>query len=248
MKQNNKYKTIGILGGMGPEGTVDMYEKIFKYFQDTYNAKYDRDFPPIVIYSVPIPDVVESLENEKQTLEMLSNAAKKLASCGCDFIVIACNTVQFLLDKIRLSVNIPIIGIAEVNVQKIKDNGLKKVGILATETTINKGVYSKEFQKIGIKLVVPSNEDQNTVTEVIMSQLSGKKSGSLTRTLVRVINNLKKAGAEAVLIACTDLPLLIKQKNCQLPLIDCTEIYANEAAKIASVSNVSNSLVSREES
>ena len=90
----NKYKKIGILGGMGPEATADLYMKIVKYFQKNYGARYDKDFPEFFINSVPIPDVVESMENEKNVLFMLLSATKLLQKDGCDFIVIACNSVQ----------------------------------------------------------------------------------------------------------------------------------------------------------
>ena len=229
---NMKTKTIGIIGGMGPEGTADLYMKIVRYCQKNFGAKYDNDFPPIIIYSVPIPDVVESLENEKITLSMLSEAAKTLEDDGCDFLVIACNTVQFLLEDIRKSVKIPIIGIAEVNANYAKKEGYKKVGILGTEVTVNK-VYDQELQEIGIKLVKPTNEDQKKLTQVIMAQLAGKATKKEKEKLKEVIKNLNTRGAEAILIACTDLPPVIKQEDVDIHLIDCTQIYADETAKIS---------------
>lgn len=107
-------KKIGILGGMGPEALSDMYMAICKYYQVNFGAKYDKDFPPMIMYSVPIPDVVESIENEQETLVTLIEAAKTLQEDNCDFIVIACNSVQFLLDEIRNKITVPVIGIAEM--------------------------------------------------------------------------------------------------------------------------------------
>jgi len=226
-------KTIGILGGMGAEATVDLYMGIWKYYQYNFGAKYDKDFPPVIIYSVPIPDVVESLENEQITLEMLRNTAQTLEKGKCDFIVIACNTVQYLLNQIRDAVNIPIVGIAEVNASYLKGRGIKKVGILSTEITINKKVYDGDLEKIGITLIKPSQEDQEIVTNVIMTQLAGRTTQTETEQLVKVTQNLNKQGAEAVLLACTDLPLVIKQSDTDIPIINCTEIYANETAKLS---------------
>jgi len=230
---NNKRKTIGILGGMGAEATVDLYMGIWKYYQDNFGAKYDKDFPPVIIYSVPIPDVVESLENEKATLEMLTHTAQTLEKGGCDFIVIACNTVQFLLEDIKKSVSIPVIGIAKVNAEYLQNKGYKKAGILATKVTIDKKVYDKDMNDIGIELIKSSNQDQQIVTEVIMTQLAGRTTKAETEKLVQVINNLKNQGAEAILLACTDLPLVIKQSDTIIPIINCTEIYANETAQLS---------------
>lgn len=227
------YKTIGILGGMGAEATVDLYMGIWKYFQEKYNARYDKDFPPVIIYSVPIPDVVESLENEKVTLEMLQKTSKTLESSGCDFIVIACNTVQYLLDRIRKVVKIPITGIAETNAEYLNGKGIKQVGILATKTTIDKKVYDKELNKIGIQLIKPNDENQTIVTEVIMTQLAGKAGKVEKQKLLKVINKLRKQGAEAILLACTDLPPVISQKDTSITLVNCTENYANKTAELS---------------
>jgi aspartate racemase len=225
-------KTIGILGGMGPEATADLYMKIVRYYQKNFNAKYDRDFPPFIIFSIPIPDVVESLENESMILDMLKNASKKLEENKCDFIVIACNTVQYLLDDIRKSIKIPVLGIAEVNAKYIK-NKFKRVGILGTKATIEKGVYQISFQEIGIEIIKPDENDQKNITEVIMNILAGKPTEKEICKLSGAINNLKKMGAEAILIACTELPLILRQKDFDIPLIDCTQVYADEAARLS---------------
>ena len=230
-----KKKKIGILGGMGPEALSDMYLAICKYYQVNFNAKYDKDFPPMIIYSVPIPDVVESIENEQETLIALTDASKILQVDGCDFIVIACNSVQFLLDDIRKKISIPIIGIAETVAKELQTKGYKKVGILATQTTIGKKIYDEELNKIGVSLLSPDEDNQNVVTEVIMTQLSGKASSRETQKLKNVVDILKRNGAEAILIACTDLPLVIKQADTAIPLINCTEIYANETARLSSI-------------
>jgi len=230
-----KKKTIGIIGGLGPEGTADLYMKIIKYYQNNFGAKYDSDFPRIIIYSAPIPDVVESLENEKITLSMLSEAAKTLEDDGCNFLVIACNTVQFLLEDIRKSVKIPIIGIAEVNAKYVKSHGCKKVGIIGTEVAVfRKKVYDKDFEKIGAELIKPIPEDQEEVTQEIMAQLAGRAAKKDKQKLIEAIGNLKKQGSEAILIACTDLPPVIKQQDVDIPLVDCTQVYADEAARLSS--------------
>src|ERR1700730_14418523 len=128
---------------MGPEALSDMYLAICKYYQIHFGAKYDKDFPPMIMYSVPIPDVVESLENEQDTLDSLIDASKTLQGDNCDFIVIACNSVQFLLNELRSQITIPIIGIAETVAKELKGMMYKKVGILATQTTILKKVYDE---------------------------------------------------------------------------------------------------------
>lgn len=229
----NNYKKIGILGGMGPEATSDLYMKIIRYFQKELGAIYDRDFSAFLIYSVPIPDVVESIENERTIIKMLSNAAITLEKSGCDFIVIACNSVQYLLPEIKQKVNIPIIGIAETIAKYSFQMGYKSVGILGTQTTINKKVYDSEIKKNGMKLIRPLKNEQTFVTRAIMEILAGKISRIAKKQLIQVIKSLEKRGADVILLACTELPLAIKQKNTKAVIIDCTKIYADEAAKRA---------------
>lgn len=228
-------KKIGILGGMGPEALSDMYLAICKYYQINFGAKYDKDFPPMIMYSVPIPDVVESIENEKQILEDLIGASKTLQEDECDFIVIACNSVQFLLEDIRKQILVPVVGIAETVAKTLTEKQYKNVGILATQTTVNKNIYGGILEKIGIKLIAPDEQNQQIVTEVIMTQLAGKASSNETEKLKTIVQILKDKGAEAILIACTDLPLVITQEDTDIPLVNCTEIYANETARLSSI-------------
>jgi len=236
-------KTIGIIGGMGPEGTADLYMKIVRYYQQNYNAKYDKDFPEFFISSIPIPDVVENLENEKITLTKLAETALKLQNAKCDFIIIACNTVQYLLDNIKKSINVPIISIAKINAVYLNKKGYKKVGILATKGTLDKKVYDNDLNTTGIELIKPKDKDQKKVTKVIMTQLAGKTTKGETNMIVQVVNNLKNQGAEAILIACTDLPMVINQTDTKIKLIDCTQVYADQAAFISFSSKQVNSFV-----
>ena len=165
----SKYKTIGIIGGQGPVSTADFYMRIVKYFQDCFGARYVRDFPPMIIFSVPTPDLVESVEDEEMTFSMIAEATKKLERDGADFIVIACNSLQYLNARVQALVKIPIIGIAPIVAENIKIKGYKTIGILATETTIKKRVYNSYLDKNEIKLVEPNEDDQNCVAEVIIN-------------------------------------------------------------------------------
>lgn len=230
----NFYKTIGIIGGMGPESTADLYMKIVKYYQTNFGAKYDRDFPPFIIYSLPIPEIVETIENEKLIFKMLSKAAKILEKDGCEFIVIACNSIQFLLNQLRNTVKIPVLGIAATIAKYVQSKDYKRVGILATETTLKKGVYDKNLRNLGITLIKPNKADQKLITQAIMNQLAGKTTTKDKNSLIRIINNLVSKGAETILLACTELPLIINQSDIKTRLVDCTEIYAKEAGRIAS--------------
>ena len=172
----NKYKTIGIVGGQGPSSTADFYMRIVKYYQENFGATYVRDFPPMIIFSVPTPDLVESIENEEKTFTMTVDAIKKMEHDGCDFIVIACNSLQYLLERLQAEIKIPIIGMAPLIAEYVKGKGYKTIGILSTDTTIKKKVYDFFLQENKIKLVVPNDVDQRDIVGVILNEFSGKTS------------------------------------------------------------------------
>jgi len=229
----DKYKTIGIIGGQGPSSTADFYMRIVKYYQDNFGARYVRDFPPMIIFSVPTPDLVESIEDEEKMM-MIADAIKKMEHDGCDFIVIVCNSLQYLLERLQAEIKIPIIGIAPIIAEYVKKKGYKTVGILSTETTIKKKIYDPYFQKNKIKLVVPKDTDQNNLIEVILNEFNGKTSIKDKEKLKTVVNNLQKDGVDAILLACTEFPMILKQRDVDLPLIDCNEIYAQKTGQLSS--------------
>ena len=218
-------KTIGILGGMGPEATADLYMSIIRKFQKNYGAKYDRDFPPFFIFSVPIPDVVEQIEQREEIIRMLVDGVKQLESSGADFIAIACNTVQVFLPILRKSVSIPILSIPEETVKTIQNKKYTKVGLLATETTVRGKLFEELCVKQNIELIVP--EDQARLTQIIMNILAGKNDESDKQQLLSIIASLQSSGAEAVILGCTDLPLILKQKDVDIELIDTTQVLAS---------------------
>lgn len=229
-----KYKTIGIIGGQGPSSTADFYMRIVKYYQDNFAASYVRDYPPMIIYSVPTPDLVESVEDGELTFQLISNAVKKLEQDGADFIIIACNSLQYLNDKLQVLVKIPIMGIAPIVAEFVRNKGYNAVGILATDTTIKKKIYDPYLDKKAIRPLIPEQSDQKNVEEVIISELGGRTTIKETKKLKNIVEKLQKVGAEAILLACTELPLVIKQQDVNIPLIDCNELYAVEAAKLSS--------------
>lgn len=230
-KQNNK-KVIGILGGMGPEATADLYMQIVKICQTKYGAKFDSDYPQVIINSIPLPDVVK-VENIDSIYPYLASGIKTLENADVDFIVIACNTVQFLLSKLRREVEIPIIGIPDETIAIVKSYGFKKIGLLATKNTIKMKAFDIEAEKFGINILTPTSEQQNKITNVIMNILSGNKFEQDKQSILQISEDLTSKGAEAIIIGCTDLSLIINNNNSKVLLLDTTEILAQSAVREA---------------
>ena len=222
-------KTIGILGGMGPEATAELYLDVVRIFQQEYNARYDADFPPFFIFSLPIPDVVESLEDEELLVSLLQYGVKKLEQSGADFIVIACNSVQVYLSQMQQAVKIPILSIPRLVAQEAANKNYQKVGLLATETTLKNKLFEKEMTNK--EIFIPDEDEQREVTAAIMNILSGCKSNLDQERLKKIIAKMKLNGAEAVILGCTELPLLVPENDSSLPLLNTLKILARAAVK-----------------
>ncbi|MAG47114.1 aspartate racemase [archaeon] len=226
-----KKKIIGVLGGMGPESTAIFYHELIIQCQKQYKAKYDEDYPEIFIYNLPIPDVVNNLKSPKETSNILTKGTKKLESIGVNFIVMPCNTAHYFYEHLKEKISIPFLSITEETAKKVKSRKYKKVGLLATTTTIKNKIYNKDFEKLGIEIISPEN--QTKVTKVIMNILAGKKLEKDKKILKEVIQKLKSNGAQAIILGCTDIPILLSQKDVNTEIFDTVEILAESTIKFA---------------
>jgi aspartate racemase len=226
--------TIGILGGMGPEATSDLYMRIVRILQKEFHARYDRDYPPILVFSVPIPDLVEEVENETLISSYLIEAAKALELSGADFISIPCNTAHYFLGAIRSSVKIPVLSMVEITATELFKKQ-RKVGLLATETTIRLRIYQNEFERVGIELILPNESHRKNLTQIILNTMAGLTEKTDKVKLREIVENLKSRGAESVILACTELPL-IAEFDYGIEVVDPTEILARSCVRLARIS------------
>ncbi len=222
------YKKIGILGGMGPEATAELYLRIVRIFQKKYGAKYDCDFPEMIICNLPLLDVVEGGNKDVEVENMLVYGVRKLEAAGADFIAIPCNTVTYYLPTLRRAVAIPILSILEETASAVKEENLSCVGLLATRMTLETGIYEEVLGEV--ELVKPTPQQVSQITKVIMNILSGKKKRNDYQALVQIVQELQQRRAQKVILGCTELPLLIGQ----IPeTIDTIEVLAKAVVKRA---------------
>src|SRR3989338_9276220 len=195
-----RYKKIGILGGMGPEATAQLYIEIIQIFQRRYGAKYDSDFPEIMILNLPLPDVVEEKGSPAKIIELLQEGVKKLEQAGADFIAIPCNTAITFLPQMSEAVSIPFVNIVEETATFVKKRGLTQVGIVATQMTLRSGIYSRTIGQI---LLEPSEEQKSLITKIIMAVLAGGKKDEDRKILQEIIQDLRIRGDETIILGCT---------------------------------------------
>lgn len=228
-----KTKVIGVLGGMGPESTADFYKKLIVQCQQQYGAQHDQDYPEIFIYNLPIPDIVQGLQDPDRTTQMLIDGAKKLESIGVDVIAMPCNTAHYFYPAMAAAIKIPFICIFLATAKKIKSLGYTKVALLATETTCTYKSFGDDFERNGIELVYPSPALQNKLTRIILNILAGKKFESDKQNLLSIMNIMQEQGAQGGILACTDLPIILSQKDTDITIFDTTNILAEATINYA---------------
>ncbi|MBT3207473.1 MAG: amino acid racemase [Bacteroidetes bacterium] len=224
-------KTLGIIGGLGPETTSEFYlDIIFSSYQ-----KSKKERPGIIIASVPLPyeieeDLIMSNKGTERYLPYLVEEAKRVERAGSDFIVMPCNSLHMFIDEIRNAVNIPVLSIVEETVKFLRKNDYKKVGIISTSATIQNKLYENAFEKVGITYELPDDFQQAKMWKFILNLVTGRQKNSDREELINIIDQFEKKDVDCVVLACTDLQLLIP-KHPNLKIFDTMKIFANSTVE-----------------
>ncbi|HQD39229.1 MAG: amino acid racemase [Firmicutes bacterium] len=205
-------KVVGIIGGMGPQATVDLFQKII----DITPAKCDQEHLKILIYCDPtIPDRTRAILGKGSSpVPKLLGAARSLIEMGAELLAIPCNTAHYFVPVLQKSLPVPVIHMLHEVAQEIrrKHSGVEKVGLLATDGTIAAGVYEKALRERSLVVLYPEEAEQRKVMEVIYGE-RGVKAGTVapwqTEELDGVIESLRKRGAGAVIAGCTEISYLL---------------------------------------
>jgi aspartate racemase len=224
---------LGIFGGMGPEATARFYSHIIELTP----AEADQDHIPSLIYSLPqVPDRTASIKrNDSSIIPWIVEGVTRLENAGASFIAIPCNTVHYYFDHMQKAVRVPILHMIRETVAKIRENhkDAVKIGLLATEGTIESGLYEKELEKGGLTAIIP---DQRTEREKVMKAISGIKSGSDFRInrdlLAEAGRHLLERGAELILLGCTEIPLAFDPEKVDVPVIDASRVLAGRSVRM----------------
>lgn len=227
-------KTIGLIGGMSWLSTAEYYriinQEVNRKLGGLHSAK-------IIMQSFDF-DTIEKMQAEGRwddATNTLVDSAIKLENGGADCIVICTNTMHKVADDVQKNISIPLLNIVDATAERIEAKGLKRVGLLGTRYTMTEDFYKGRLsEKFGIEVLVPGNDDINTVNDIIYKELClGKINQSSRDKIIEIINGLADSGAEGVILGCTELPLLVKQEDTEIPLFDTTQIHAEYAVEYA---------------
>ena len=227
-------KTIGLIGGMSWESSATYYRIINERVKEKLGGFHSAKS---LMYSVDFAQV-EKLQREGnwgQAADMMIDAARRLEYGGADFAVLCTNTMHKLFDEVQKNVAMPLLHIADATAVRIKRQGLDRVGLLGTKFTMEEDFYKGRLsEKYGLDVVVPGYADRQIIHDVIYKELClGIMNQSSKDEFVRIANSLADQGLEGLILGCTEIPLLIEQKDVGLLLFDTTRIHAESAVDFA---------------
>jgi aspartate racemase len=219
-------KKVGIIGGIGPASTLDYYSGII----DGYRAKAnDGSYPEIVIDSVNMSEMLSYVENSDwdKLVSMLVNAISNLAGAGAKVAAIASNTPHIVFDKVQNRSPLPLISIVDETCRFAQVNGCKKVAVIGTRFTMGSGLYSEALSRYGITAVVPLESEQEAIPGIIFPKLEdGIVDPEDKREMLTIANRLlTEHNADALLLGCTELPLMIKDQDLNTSILNTTQIH-----------------------
>jgi len=227
-------KTIGLIGGMSWESSLEYYRIINETvknklggFHSAKSIMYSVDFAEIELFQ-------HKGEWQKAT-EMMIDAAKRVENGGADFVTICTNTMHKMAEDVEQNISIPLLHIADATAKVIKERGFNKIGLLGTNFTMEEYFYKgRLMSKHNLEVVIPTKKERDIVHKVIYNELClGKINQPSKNKYNKIINKLVEDGAEGIILGCTEIGLLVKKEDSNVPLFDTAKIHAKAAVEFA---------------
>ncbi|MEH6472595.1 MAG: aspartate/glutamate racemase family protein [Halopseudomonas sp.] len=227
-------KTVGLLGGMSWESTVGYYQAINQGIKQQLGGLHSAK---IILNSVDF-DPIEKLQHQGDwdaTAEILCQAAQNVETAGADCLLICTNTMHKVAEQVAASISIPLLHIADATGTALQQQGIGRVGLLGTGFTMEQGFYKGRLRdNVGLEVLVPGVSDRQIIHQVIYQELClGRIEPESKAEYLRIISDLKAQGAEAVILGCTEIGLLVSQTDTEIALFDTTAIHAQAAVEFA---------------
>lgn len=226
-------KTIGLLGGMSWESTVTYYQVINQIVNQELGGLHSAK---ILLYSVDFAEIEKCQADGDwdKSADILSAAARNLEKAGADFIMICTNTMHKVAPQIQSKIGIPILHIAEATADELKRCNITKVALLGTKYTMTQDFYKEKLTRAGITVLIPDEQEIETVNNIIYQELCLGIVSEISKEKYRdIIKALARRGAEGVILGCTEIGMLIRQQDTDLPVFDTTRIHASKAAMLS---------------
>jgi aspartate racemase len=229
----NAGKTAGVMGGMGPDATVDFMARVIA-LTDSDN---DQDHVHMIVDQDPtVPNRQRAIEaGSTDVSDALGAMARRLEDAGADFLVMVCNTAHVFLDGVRANTGIPFISIIDESVNEIERicPGARKVGVMATAGCLDTGIYQDAITASGREALVPGDKQVQRLMDLIHAIKAGKKGADIRQSMQASANELVKRGADVIIAGCTEIPIVFEGENCPVPVIASTNVLAQTTLDLA---------------
>ena len=227
-------KTIGLVGGLSWESSKEYYRIINETVNERLGGLHSAK---CMLYSLDFAEIrkIQQTKGWDEVTKILIDAAHRLEAAGADIVVICANTMHKFVPEIQRRIHVPILHIADATAEKILEKGLKKVGLLGTKMTMEEDFYKGRIgERFGIDVLVPDKDERDFIERAIFDELCvGKMNPSSKKRFKEIIGKLVENGAEGIILGCTEIPLLIKQEDVNVPIFDTAEIHAKAAVEFA---------------
>ena len=226
-------KTIGLIGGMSWESTITYYQLLNEAAKDVLGGLHSAK---ILLYSVDFFEIeaLMSRGDWDAAADLLGGVAERLQRAGADFVLICTNTLHKVAPEVQARITVPLLHIAEAAADELLAKRIRRVALLGTKYTMTQEFYRDKLVARGVEVIIPDEDEIELVNRVIFDELClGIVKDDSRAAYLRVIDNLKSRGAEAILLGCTELGLIVSQEDVSLPLFDTTVIHAKAAAEFA---------------
>ncbi|RNF39818.1 aspartate/glutamate racemase family protein [Planococcus salinus] len=223
-------KKLGIVGGTGPESTIDYYQSIIAKYQEKRGTK--EELPELLINSINMYRIFELLENDRteELVDYLAEAVNSLERAGAEFAVIAANTPHIVFEEIQQKVKIPMISIIEETVSKAHEAGLEKIGLLGTKFTMENDFFKIPFTEKQKDVFVPTDSEQAYIHEKIVEELeNGIVNPDTKKEYLAIVSRMiDRHGIEGIILGCTEFPMIFKPEDLSIPQLNTTEIHVDK--------------------
>ena len=213
-------KIVGVIGGMGPLATVDLYRKIVEHTAADCDQAHVRT---LIDSNTNIPDRTAALlSGGVSPVRELQSSARLLEQAGAQVLVMPCHTAHCFYDEVQAAVHVPVLNMIELTVQELKRRGVARAGLLATDGAVQSGIYQRHFEGSGIELLLPDPEGQAALMDMIYSGVKAGRSDYDTQAVRTALNRLMERGAQTLILGCTELPPAFEMYGLDYPNLDPT--------------------------
>jgi aspartate racemase len=234
MDREKTMKTIGLVGGISWESTLEYYRVINQHTKERLGGFHSAK---VVLYSVDFAEVEVRQHQGRwdELTELMIDAARRVEKAGAELLVICANTMHKMADDVQRNIRIPILHIGDVTAEAVKSRSIKKVGLLGTRFTMEQDFYKQRLiGKHGLEVIIPEEKEREDIHGILYNELClGEIKATSKGVFQKIIAGLEARGAQGIILGCTEIPLLVSQNDYEIPLFDTTTLHARAAVDFA---------------